>query len=191
MTGPTPWPSAFDVASWNSNRQQNNAPIEKFRPPAVLNVSQFVRFDDWPTSVPRARPFALAIGVRETKRRENVMSVTQTVEASKIEAIPAPFPKTKGDATLKVLNSEQSLGPAVALLIMEPGSEIPRHLHERTTEMSYVLDGDFISEGISYPKGTIFNIKPNTIHGPHTTKTGCSVLVTFSYPSVLDDFKLA
>jgi anti-sigma factor ChrR (cupin superfamily) len=133
----------------------------------------------------------LAIGVRETKRRENVMSVTQTVEVSKVEAIPAPFPKTKGNATLKVLNSEQSLGPAVALLSMEPGSEIPRHLHQRTTEMSYVLDGDFISEGISYPKGTIFNIKPNTIHGPHTTKTGCSVLVTFSYPSVLDDFELA
>jgi quercetin dioxygenase-like cupin family protein len=125
------------------------------------------------------------------ERRENVMSVTQTVEASKVEAMPAPFPKTKGDATLKVLNSDQSLGPAVALLMMEPGSEIPRHLHERTTEMSYVLDGDFITEGISYPKGTIFNIKPNTIHGPHTTKTGCSVLVTFSYPSVLDDFKLA
>src|ERR1700758_323758 len=125
------------------------------------------------------------LGERGTKRRENVMSSTQIVEASKIEAIPAPFPKTKGNATLTVLNSEQSLGPAVALLRMEPGSEIPRHLHERTTEMSYVLDGDFISEGISYPKGTIFNIKPNTIHGPHTTKTGCSVLVTFSYPSVL------
>ena len=81
------------------------------------------------------------------------MSVTQTVEASKIEAIPAPFPKTKGNATLKVLNSEPSLGPAVALLRMEPGSEVPRHLHERTTEMSYVLDGDFISEGISYREG--------------------------------------
>lgn len=119
------------------------------------------------------------------------MSVVQTVEASKVESIAAPFPKTKGDATLKVLNSEQSLGPAVALLRMEPGSEIPRHLHERTTEMSYVLDGDFINEGISYPKGTVFNITPNTIHGPHTTKTGCSVLVTFSYPSVLDDFQLA
>ena len=119
------------------------------------------------------------------------MSVTQAVEGSKIEAIPAPFPETKGIATLKVLNSEESLGPAVALLRMEPGSEIPRHLHERTTEMSYVLDGDFISEGISYSKGTEINIKPNTVHGPHTTKTGCSVLVTFSYPSVLDDFKLA
>jgi anti-sigma factor ChrR (cupin superfamily) len=119
------------------------------------------------------------------------MSVTQTVEASKIEAIPAPFPKTKGTATLKILNSEESLGPAVALLRMEPGSEIPRHLHTRTTEMSYVLDGDFINEGISYPKGTEIVIKPNTIHGPHTTKTGCSVLVTFSYPSVLDDFELA
>jgi anti-sigma factor ChrR (cupin superfamily) len=125
------------------------------------------------------------------QKKENVMSVTRTVEASKIEAIPAPFPKTKGIATLKVLNSEECLGPAVALLRMEPGSEIPRHLHERTTEMSYVLDGDFISEGISYPKGTEIDIKPNTIHGPHTTKTGCSVLVTFSYPSVLDDFKLA
>jgi anti-sigma factor ChrR (cupin superfamily) len=133
----------------------------------------------------------LAIGIRETKAKEKLMSATQTVEASKIEAIPAPFPKTKGEATLKVLNSDQSLGPAVALLIMEPGSEIPRHLHERTTEMSYVLDGDFISEGVSYTKGTILNIKPNTIHGPHTTKTGCSVLVTFSYPSVLDDFVLA
>jgi anti-sigma factor ChrR (cupin superfamily) len=131
------------------------------------------------------------VGSTGDKKKENVMSVTQTVEASKIEAIPAPFPKTKGNATLKVLNSEPSLGPAVALLRMEPGSEIPRHLHERTTEMSYVLDGDFISEGISYPKGTVFNIKPSTIHGPHTTKTGCSVLVTFSYPSVLDDFELA
>ncbi|HEY4379603.1 MAG TPA: cupin domain-containing protein [Acidobacteriaceae bacterium] len=119
------------------------------------------------------------------------MSFTQTVEVSKIEAIPAPFPKTKGVATLKVLNSDQALGPAVALLRMEPGSEIPRHLHERTTETSYVLDGDFINEGISYSKGTEINIKPNTIHGPHSTKTGCSVLVTFSYPSVLDDFQLA
>ena len=119
------------------------------------------------------------------------MSVTQTVETSKTEAIPAPFPNTKGTATVKVLNSDQSLGPAVALLRMEPGSEIQRHLHERTTETSYVLDGDFINEGISYPKGTEFNVKPNTVHGPHTTKTGCSVLVTFSYPSILDDFKLA
>ena len=81
--------------------------------------------------------------------------------------------------------------PAVALLRMEPGSEIPRHLHERTTEMLYVIDGDFINEGISYTKGTEINVKPNIIHGPQSTKTGCNALVTFSYPSVLDDFKLA
>jgi anti-sigma factor ChrR (cupin superfamily) len=125
------------------------------------------------------------------KEKESVMSFSQTVEVSKVEAIPVPFPKTKGNTTLKILNSEQSLGPAVALLRMEPGSEIARHLHERTTETAYVLDGDFINEGITYTKGTEYNIKPNTIHGPHTTKTGCSVLITFSYPSVLDDFKLA
>jgi anti-sigma factor ChrR (cupin superfamily) len=119
------------------------------------------------------------------------MSLNQALEASKIEAIPAPFPNTKGTVTLKILNGDQSLGPAVVLLRMEPGSEIARHLHERTTETSYVLDGDFINEGTSYPVGTEYNVKPMTAHGPHTTKNGCSVLVTFSYPSVLDDFKLA
>lgn len=119
------------------------------------------------------------------------MSLTQTVESSKTAAVPAPFPNTKGTATVKILNSDQSLGPAVALLRMEPGSEIARHLHEQTTETSYVLDGDFINEGVSYPAGTEFNVKPNTAHGPHTTKRGCSVLVTFSYPSTLEDFTLA
>ena len=119
------------------------------------------------------------------------MSFTQTLESSQVEAIPAPFPNTKGVVTLKILNADQSLGPAVALLRMEPGSEIARHMHERTTETSYVLDGDVINEGTSYPAGTEINIKPMTAHGPHTTKTGCSVLVTFSYPSALDDFTLA
>jgi hypothetical protein len=123
--------------------------------------------------------------------REEIMSLTQTVEASKTQAIPAPFPNTKGTVTVKVLNSDESLGPAVALLKMEPGSEIPRHLHEHTTELSYVLEGDFINEGIAYPVGTEINVKPMTAHGPQTTKNGCSVLVTFSYPSTLEDFKLA
>lgn len=119
------------------------------------------------------------------------MSFTRTVETSVIAAIAAPFPNTKGTVTIKVLNSDQSLGPAVVLLRMEPGSEIARHLHERTTETSYVLDGDFINEGISYPVGTEWNVTPLTAHGPHTTQHGCSVLVTFSYPSALDDFTLA
>ncbi len=119
------------------------------------------------------------------------MSFTRTVEISTIQAMPAPFPNTKGTVTIKVLNTDQSLGPAVVLLRIEPGGEIARHLHERTTETSYVLDGDFINEGISYPVGTEWNVKPLTAHGPHTTQNGCSVLVTFSYPSALDDFTLA
>jgi hypothetical protein len=127
----------------------------------------------------------------ETERRERSMSFTRTVQTSEIEAIVAPFPNTKGTITIKVLNGDQSLGPAVVLLSMEPGSEIARHLHERTIETSYVLDGEFINEGIAYPTGTEWNVKPMMAHGPHTTKTGCSVLLTFSYPSALDDFTLA
>ena len=48
---------------------------------------------------------------------------------------------------------------------------------------------DALSEPIS--AGTEIHIKPRTAHGPHTTQKGCSVLVTFSYPSALDDFTLA
>ena len=119
------------------------------------------------------------------------MSFTRTVETSEIEAIAAPFPNSKGAMTIKILNSDQSLGPAVVLLRMEPGSEIARHLHERTIETAYVLEGEFINEGITYPVGSEWNVTPLTAHGPHTTQTGCTVLVTFSYPSVLDDFTLA
>ena len=119
------------------------------------------------------------------------MSFTRTVDTSMVEAVPAPFPNTKGTVTIQVLNSDQSLGPALIVLRMEPGSEIARHLHEQTTETSYVLEGVFINEGTSYPPGSEWNITPNTPHGPHTTQGGCTVLVTFSYPSTLEDFKLA
>jgi len=120
------------------------------------------------------------------------MGFNQTLNTSDLQAIAAPFPNTKGIATLKILNSDQSLGPAMALLRMEPGSEIARHLHEKVTETLYVIEGDFIDEGTtSYPAGTELNVKPMTAHGPHTTKNGCTVLVMFSYPSVLNDFQLA
>ena len=66
-----------------------------------------------------------------TERKDNSMSLIQLVETSKTEAITAPFPNTKGTATIKILNGDQSFGPAVAILRMEPGSEIPRHLHEQ------------------------------------------------------------
>ena len=78
------------------------------------------------------------------------MSFTRTVETSEIEAIPAPFPNTKGTVTIKILNSDQSLGPAVVLLRMEPGSEIARHLHEQTTETSYVLE--LMGTGMGYDR---------------------------------------
>jgi hypothetical protein len=41
------------------------------------------------------------------------MSFTQTVETSKIEPTPAPFPNTKGTATIKVLNSRTVISPWV------------------------------------------------------------------------------
>lgn len=125
------------------------------------------------------------------RKKYRFMSWNQILETSKVESIPAPFPNTKGTVTIKILNSDQSLGPAMAFVRIEPGGEIPRHLQEQVTETLYILEGDFIDEGTSYPAGTELNIKPMVAHGPHTTKNGCSFLVMFSYPSAFGDFKLA
>jgi hypothetical protein len=55
------------------------------------------------------------------------------------------------------------LETATAAGLVQTENEIPRHIHELTTETSYVLDGDFINEGVSYPVGTEFNIKPKLL----------------------------
>ena len=43
-----------------------------------------------------------------------------------------------------------------------------------------ILEGDFINENKTYGSGDFLHSKPGTVHGPHTTKRGCSILVLYS-----------
>jgi mannose-6-phosphate isomerase-like protein (cupin superfamily) len=79
---------------------------------------------------------------------------------------------------------------------MKPGSVIPAHIHERISEVLYVIEGDFINEGKTHYAGTSLHVKVGKVHGPHSTEGGCDVLVLWTNPEVpanakADDFVLA
>ena len=86
-----------------------------------------------------------------------------------------PIPGHTGDLKAAFLNRDVAAGPVVAMLKMGPGAVIPAHFHERTTEMFWVAEGDFINKGTSYSAGAVFTVAPGDIHGPHTTADGCTL----------------
>lgn len=105
--------------------------------------------------------------------------IDQEVLASQIKADRFPFP-SEGDITLAVRNANYTLGPVMLHLAMQPGAVIPAHLHKGVAEVLYVLEGEFINEGKTYPAGTTLHIKAGIPHGPHSTKTGCKLLVLWT-----------
>jgi anti-sigma factor ChrR (cupin superfamily) len=115
----------------------------------------------------------------------------QIYRASDVKSAPAPFPDTKGNPSVQVLNADPALGPGLLRIVMEPGDVIARHFHAGQAETLYILEGAFIDEGTQYPAGTELNVKPNTHHGPHTTDTGVTFLAMFTGDVDLTDFKLS
>lgn len=101
-------------------------------------------------------------------------SIAKTADAP---SFPVPIPGLKGVVTAKVVNADYAVGPALFLFTFEPGAWIPAHRHAVATETFLILDGEFIDDGITYPPGTFFVVKPGTVHGPHSTTSGCRLLV--------------
>jgi len=116
--------------------------------------------------------------------------VDQEILASQLKSDRPPFPY-KGDITIAVRNASYALGPAMVHVVMKPGSVIPAHLHQGLEEALYVLEGDFINEGKQYSPGTSLHNKAGHVHGPHTTKKGCKVLVLWTDSAVTQDANLA
>jgi anti-sigma factor ChrR (cupin superfamily) len=81
---------------------------------------------------------------------------------------------------MKVLHKDESTGVMAVLTRMEPGSVIPAHWHTKADETVYVLDGDFVEDGETFRTGSYFRGRARTIHGPHSTVEGCTVLTHFS-----------
>jgi hypothetical protein len=109
----------------------------------------------------------------------------QMHSVTEVPSAQAPFPGTKGQVTMQVLNADPKQGPVILRLVMEPGAEIARHYHEGQTETDYIL------EGTIYPAGTELSVTPGHVHGPHSTATGVTFLAMFSGHVDFSDFHLA
>ncbi len=80
----------------------------------------------------------------------------------------------------KVLDGEVATTASTVVYKFDPGSTVPEHLHTQADEVAYVLDGEFIENGKSYGPGSVFSAPAGIAHGPHTTRTGCTVLFVLS-----------
>jgi uncharacterized cupin superfamily protein len=121
--------------------------------------------------------------------------VDQEVFDSQLKADRFPFP-SEGDIALTVRNANYTLGPVMLHIGMKPGAVIPAHDHQGMAEALYVVEGDFINEGKQYKAGTSLHFKAGNVHGPHSTKNGCKLLVLWtertSHESAdLSDFNIA
>jgi len=106
--------------------------------------------------------------------------VDKVVKSADVGPVNFPFPGYTGGIRIKLLNTDYALGPSMIHIRMEPGAFIPAHLHKKATEVLCILDGDFINEDKLYGTGDFLHAKPGTVHGPHTTRKGCSFLALYT-----------
>lgn len=92
--------------------------------------------------------------------------------------LPLDFP----GVAMKTLRQDDPSGGMTVMTRMQPGAVIPAHSHTRADETVYVLEGDFVEDGVAYGPGSFFAGAAGTPHGPHGTTGGCVLLTTFSGP---------
>lgn len=113
------------------------------------------------------------------------------LKSSEMDYVPFPIPgATVEKLSAKIFNVDTKYGPVFVELKMAPGAFIPAHIHHKTAEQHFVLEGDFINDGISYGPGAFFSHDADQVHGPHETKNGCRLL--FTQPKEVDpsDFEI-
>jgi len=76
----------------------------------------------------------------------------------------------------KVLCVGSDMAPRSIILKVPPGWSMNSHSHSHT-ELHYVLEGEYGSQGETYPSGTFRIIPKEVDHGPFTTKTGATIMV--------------
>ena len=99
----------------------------------------------------------------------------RTLRESEIDGGPLDLP----GVFIKKLRRDGG-GGIIGLTKIRPGVEFPAQLHAEVDESVYVLDGDFVEDGVSHPTGTVFFAFARTPHGPQTTVGGCTVMTYFS-----------
>lgn len=122
---------------------------------------------------------------------EKQLGATAVLTGDSYEWMDFPIPGHSGDLKAAFLNRDLGSGPIVAAMKMAPGSRIPAHVHHRTTETFYVVEGDFINAGTAYGPGAFFTVKVGDVHGPHETRAGCTIIFMQAVEVDPTDFHIA
>jgi len=78
----------------------------------------------------------------------------------------------------KVLNKGNGIVPRTILLKIPPGWRMEAHSH-LNTELHFILEGQYESQGREFPAGTLCIIPKEVQHGGYSTKSGATILVTW------------
>jgi quercetin dioxygenase-like cupin family protein len=136
-------------------------------------------------------PFSMLLLSKVEAQAVAPLGATAVIKNESLKWEPFPIPGHTGKLEAAFLNRDLSQGPIVAMMKMAPGSRIPAHFHKKASETFYVLDGDFINKGVAYKKGAFFIVKPGDVHGPHSTKTGTTLMFMQSTEVDPSDFFIA
>jgi anti-sigma factor ChrR (cupin superfamily) len=83
-----------------------------------------------------------------------------------------------GEAEEKILSAGGDMAPRSILLRIPAGWSMDAHSH-RFTEVHYVLEGEYESEGDTFPAGTFRVIPKEVEHGPFVSRQGAIILITW------------
>jgi quercetin dioxygenase-like cupin family protein len=97
------------------------------------------------------------------------------VDSSAVEDQPLEI----DGVSIRILDKSET-GALALITRMRAGAIIPAHWHSKADETVFVLDGDFLEDGVAYGPGHYFVGAARTIHRPHATKSGCTLLTHFS-----------
>lgn len=99
------------------------------------------------------------------------------VRTNDVAPVPFPIPgATPGGVTATLVNVDGDKGLVTTIIHIAPGASIPAHYHDEGAEAHYVLSGDFINAGEVLGPGALVTHPPGVVHGPHGSRTGCSIL---------------
>lgn len=108
------------------------------------------------------------------------MQVDGTSLVVRTDAVaPVPFPipgATPDGVTATLVNVDGDKGLVTTIIHIAAGARIPAHYHDDGSEAHYVLSGDFINGGETLGPGAFVTHPRGVVHGPHESRTGCSIL---------------
>ncbi|WP_188445693.1 cupin domain-containing protein [Sphingomonas psychrolutea] len=100
------------------------------------------------------------------------------VQTDTLAPVPFPIPGTTppDGVTATLVNIDAARGLVTTIIHIAPGARIPVHYHNDGPEAHYVLSGDFINAGETLGPGAFVTHPTGVVHGPHESRTGCSIL---------------